>query len=94
MCIRDRPSDYGAVSGTLTFTPGQTSRTIAIPVVGDTVPETNEAFSLGLFGAVNATIAIPTAFIVITNDDVPVTLSPGALTGGQVAAPYLSLIHI
>ncbi|ENY80937.1 hemagglutinin-like protein [Sphingopyxis sp. MC1] len=83
-----QPSDYGAVSGTLTFTPGQTSRTIAIPVVGDTVPETNEAFSLGLFSAVNATIAIPTAFIAITNDDVPVTLSPGALTGGQVAAPY------
>ncbi len=39
-------NDYVAQSGTLTFAPGQTSKTITISVVGDTVTETNETFSL------------------------------------------------
>ena len=37
------PADYTATSGTLTFTPGQTSKTfIDVPVVGDLLDEANE----------------------------------------------------
>ncbi|MEX2204131.1 MAG: Calx-beta domain-containing protein, partial [Actinomycetota bacterium] len=50
------PSDYIATSGTLTFAPGEVSKQIIVLVVGDTVAETNEVFSVNLTNAVNATI--------------------------------------
>jgi outer membrane autotransporter protein len=69
-------SDYTAQSGTLTFAPGQTTQTVTVPVIGETLPETNETFIVGLSAAANATIATVTGTGTITNDDVPVTLSP------------------
>ncbi len=86
------PADYTATSGTLTFAPGEISKTITVPVIGETVPEANETFSVGLFGATNATINVPTSFVTITNDDVPVTVSPGSLPGGTVGASYSQTI--
>lgn len=35
-------SDYTAASGKLTFAPGETSKTIAVPIIGDTVVEADE----------------------------------------------------
>ena len=43
-------SDYQAQSGTLTFAPGQTTKTITIEVKGDSKQEVNEMFYLDLFG--------------------------------------------
>ena len=62
--------DYVATSGTLTFTPGQTSQTISVPVNGDTKFEVNETFALRLSSAVNASIARTVATVTIVNDDV------------------------
>jgi hypothetical protein len=55
--------DYTAVSGTLTFPAGETTQTIAVPIVNDTDVEGPETFTLGLTGIVsgNATIADATA---------------------------------
>lgn len=50
-------SDYVAKSGTLSFSPGQTTKNITIAVKGDTVPEPNEAFFVNLSNAINANIA-------------------------------------
>jgi hypothetical protein len=86
------PGDYTTASGMLTFTPGQTSRTITVLVNGDVTPEANETFSVGLFGATNATINVATSFVTITNDDVPVSVSPPTLTNGNVAASYSQTI--
>ncbi len=83
-----QPSDYTSTSGTLTFTPGTVSQTIIIPVIGDTLPEANEIFSVGLFGATNATINVPTSFVTITNDDVPVTVNPATLPNGTFGVSY------
>jgi large repetitive protein len=83
-----QPSDYTSASGTLNFTPGQTTRTITVQVNGDTVPEANETFFVNLSGEVNATIADNQGVGTITNDDVPVTVSPGSLPNGAVAATY------
>lgn len=80
--------DYTAISGTITFTPGQTTRTLSVPVLGDVVPETDETFFVNLSGAVNATIADNQGLGTITNDDVPVTLSPATVPGGTVAVAY------
>jgi hypothetical protein len=64
------PADYTAASGgTLTFNPGITSRTITIPVIGDTVDEPNETFVVNLSGAVNATIADAQGTGTITDND-------------------------
>ena len=83
-----QPADYVSTSGTLTFTAGQTSRTITVPVIGETVPEANETFFVNLSGATNATISDNQGQGTITNDDVPVTVSPATLPDGTVAAAY------
>jgi hypothetical protein len=50
-------SDYQAVSGTLTFAPGETSKTVTVPVLGDRLGEADETFSLTLGSPTNATVA-------------------------------------
>jgi hypothetical protein len=46
--------DYDAQSGTLTFAPGETTRTISIVVRGDKKKEANETFFVNLSGASGA----------------------------------------
>ena len=62
-------SDYTATSGTLTFQPGQTRRTISIAVKGDRKREPNETLSVQLSNAVGATIVDGSATVTIVNDD-------------------------
>src|SRR5262249_10890418 len=62
-------NDYQAQSGTLTFDPGETTKTIAIVVYGDRKKEPNETFFLNLSGAVNATILDGQGLGTILNDD-------------------------
>ncbi|MCI0682547.1 MAG: Ig-like domain-containing protein [Gemmataceae bacterium] len=64
-------SDYVATSGTLTFTPGQTTRPIAVTVNGDTTVESDETFTVSLSNPTNATIAQGVGTGTITNDDAP-----------------------
>ncbi len=62
-------SDYVAGTGTVTFAAGETSKTIHVDIVGDTVVEANETFTVNLSGASGATIARPVGTGTITNDD-------------------------
>ena len=62
-------SDFTAESGTVTFAPGQTSQTVSIDVLGDTVDESDESLSLELSNAVNAAIADGSGAITILDDD-------------------------
>jgi probable HAF family extracellular repeat protein len=68
-------SDYQAASGTLTFLPGQTSRTITVSVIGDRVPEPNETFFIRLSGAVNAAIANGQGLATILDDEPRISIS-------------------
>jgi Calx-beta domain-containing protein/Big-like domain-containing protein len=61
--------DYEKASGVIEFAPGELSRSIELHIIGDTFPEADETFSLFLSDPVNATIDIPSAAIVIVNDD-------------------------
>ena len=63
------PQDYAATSGTLTFEPGQTSRTISIAIKGDRKREANETFSVQLSNAVGAAIDDAVATVNILNND-------------------------
>jgi len=62
-------SDYTSTAGTLTFNSGETSKTIAILVTGDTDIEPNETLTLTLSAVVNASLANTTATGTIQNDD-------------------------
>jgi photosystem II stability/assembly factor-like uncharacterized protein len=62
-------SDYVAASGTLTFPPGATTRSIPVTVNGDTLVEPNETFFVNLSAATNATIADAQGVGTINNDD-------------------------
>ena len=62
-------SDFVAASGTLAFGPGETSRTIAVSVNGDTTSEVNETFRVMLSNAAGATISRAQATGLIMNDD-------------------------
>jgi hypothetical protein len=62
-------SDYTATSGTLTFTPGQVTRTIAVVVRGDTAAGPSETFVVNLSNPTNAIIGDGQGVGTITDDD-------------------------
>src|SRR4029078_6802323 len=61
-------TDYLASNGTLTFNPGETTKTVAVVVIGDTVVEGNESFFVNLTSATNATIADGQGIATIVDD--------------------------
>jgi large repetitive protein len=86
--------DYVSKTGTLTFSPGQTSLPITIDLIGDTAVEPNELFFVNLSGAVNGAIADSQGTGTILNDDSPIPTPPSdqvlmgtsnndLLTGGE-----------
>ena len=65
-------SDYTAVPlMPLTFSAGQTSKTVVVNVTGDITSELNETFVVNLSGAVGATIFDGQGLGTILNDDAP-----------------------
>jgi hypothetical protein len=63
-------NDYLAAFGTLTFAPGETSKTITVEVIGDPTPEPDETFFVNLSGAsANALIMDGQGFGTIRDDD-------------------------
>ncbi len=75
-----QPDDYASSNGTLTFAPGETTKTITVAVKGDTLDEINEVFSVALASPTNATIANGTGVGTITDDDASPTLSINDVT--------------
>jgi hypothetical protein len=67
-------NDYAATSGTLTFAPGQTTKTFTVVVKGDKKKEADESFYVLLSGAsTNAYIDNTYGWGTILNDDGPVS---------------------
>ena len=64
------PGDYTASSSsTLTFNPGETSKTVTVVVNGDTLVEPDETFFVNLSNPTNATLADSQGQGTITDDD-------------------------
>ncbi len=59
-------SDYTAASGTLTFAPGETQKTISIPVLADAVTEGAETLLVNLTNAQGATLSDAQGLLTIT----------------------------
>ena len=66
---RTADGDYQARSGTLSFAAGETTKTVTVPVQGDTRDEADETFELGLSDPSNATVTTNSATGTITDDD-------------------------
>jgi hypothetical protein len=83
--------DYEATSGSLRFTPGQTSKTVKVFIAGDTLDEPRETFYLNLSGPVNATLGDTQAMgTIVDNDPTPpgspdVSISDASVTEGDTA---------
>jgi beta-glucanase (GH16 family) len=81
------PSDYIAKTGTLTIPAKNTEGSIAITVVGDTLKEADETFSVTLSNPKNATIATGVGTATVRNDDTYVFIpsdgytTPASYTG-------------
>ena len=82
--------DYTAVSGTLTFEPGEEPLYISVPVIQDSLPEPDETFFLVLSNARNARLPSRSRSTTVTiKDDEPfviVTAANGEITEGETAS--------
>jgi hypothetical protein len=73
-------TDFSPVTGVLTFTPGTATRTIAVPIIGDTFAEPTESFTVSLSAPVNAAIKRGTAVGTILDNDICGTVQFSAST--------------
>ena len=82
------PGDFEATSGTLTFQPGETVKTVSVPIVNDTVDnESDEVFNLKLSNASGATIALATGVATIVDPGVlaiSITDASGSEDDGKI----------
>jgi uncharacterized repeat protein (TIGR01451 family) len=62
-------SDYATTQGTLSFAPGESSKTLAIPITSDTAAEGNEFFQVSLSAPAGALIGPNNAATVTILDD-------------------------
>jgi Calx-beta domain-containing protein/parallel beta helix pectate lyase-like protein len=76
-------SDYQATSGTLTFAPGEVSKTITVLINGDRLPEPNEAFTVKLISVTNGTIVDGQGIGTILDDEPRISISDVTMTEGN-----------
>src|SRR5439155_9828968 len=82
--------DYVAAAGTLTFAPGELTKTVAVTVNGDTDPERDEDFFLNLSSPSNAVLDKSQGRGVIVNDDTaPAIFIDSGWLAAHGAGPYV-----
>jgi hypothetical protein len=65
----DHEEDFTSMSGQLIFFSGETSKTVEVPIIGDSEPEGDEIFAVNLSNAVNCSIADYQGLGTIVDDD-------------------------
>ena len=79
--------DYTSSIGSITFTPGQVSQTISIPIIDDFIPETLENFTITLSDPTNAAILDGSGIVSIVDNDTCTISSPsGSVTAQPTCA--------
>ncbi len=88
--------DYGAAQGTLTFAPGETSRTITVNIIGDDLREGNETLTVQLSNPVNATLGDASGQVTITDDDTPALSidDSSVLEGDSGTSPMTFIVEL
>jgi beta-glucanase (GH16 family) len=85
------PSDYIAKTGTLTIPAKSTEASLNITVVGDTLKEADETFSVTLSNPKNATIATGVGTATIRNDDTYVFIPSDGYTTPESYTGYTNV---
>ena len=67
--------DFVAATGTVTFAPGETAKTIGVQILGDFLVESNETFEVRLSAPIFATLGTATGTETITDDDINLTVN-------------------
>jgi subtilisin family serine protease len=75
--------DYQAVSGTLVFAPGETEKTITVPVYGDLLDEDDETFLVALSSVVDAELLKANGVGTILDDDPTLSVDGVAVIEGD-----------
>jgi hypothetical protein len=79
-------TDYTAGTGSLSFAPGETTKTVAVAITNDTVVEPDETLTLNLSSPSGATLTDVSGTGTITNDDSAPLVTPGLrVTDASVA---------
>ena len=76
-------SDYQALSGTLTFAPGETTKTITVLVNGDRLAEQTESFVVNLSSPTNATVTDGQGVGTIVDDEPRISISDVTKSEGR-----------
>jgi hypothetical protein len=63
--------DFTATAGTLTFAPGETSKTVTVPILGDEIYEGDETFTFRLTNPSPISLIANVSIATITDDDEP-----------------------
>jgi chitinase len=78
--------DYRTTSGSVSFQPGETSKTVSVTICGEAQREPNETFFVNLSNATNASISRSRATGTIRNDDPPlITIDDLSVTEGTIS---------
>ncbi|HXH95035.1 MAG TPA: Calx-beta domain-containing protein [Thermoanaerobaculia bacterium] len=87
-------SDYQPASGSLTFTAGQTTKTVTVLVNGDVTTEPNETFVVNLFNPGNASISDAQGLGTITNDDAnpSITINDPSVVEGNSGSKSMNFV--
>jgi len=87
-------NDYLATIGTMTFAIGETTKMVVVPVIGDTKPERDETFSLGIVSAAGALFdRTPARATLIDDDTLPeVRVAGVALPEGNAGLSTASFV--
>jgi probable HAF family extracellular repeat protein len=77
-------SDYETRSGVVTFAPGETTKTVTVPVNGDRLGEPNETFHVNLSGATGGAVLVDGQGVGTVVDDEPrITINDVARQEGR-----------
>ena len=89
-----RGSDYQASFGTITIEPGQTSQTIAVELIDDSIYEKGEAFTIEFSNSDGATLAEASNEVtatIIENDELP-ALSINSVVATEGVDPFADIV--
>ncbi|MCK5691125.1 hypothetical protein KAI87_17710, partial [Myxococcota bacterium] len=81
--------DYTGSTDTVIFAPGETSKTILIPILQDTIVEGTETFSLLLSNEQNATLTAASILATIYDDDVTPDIAISDATASELTGATL-----
>jgi sugar lactone lactonase YvrE len=86
------PADYGTVSGTLTFSPGQASKSVGIPIVNDQRHEPDETFTIALSNpGLGTDTDAPASETITIRDDDPFDTPDTTITSGPDGVSWTTI---